>query len=107
MTQDLIKRLRDIAMLESANDVYLAENSAEWEAANALEEQALALDIQAGSIEAVQSANSRLAAKIEALKAERDEYQQAADKMAVEQMWTDRAKVLLETWKDEDVGKNT
>jgi hypothetical protein len=55
----------------------------------------------------VQSANSRLAAKIEALKAERDEYQQAADKMAVEQMWTDRAKVLLETWKDEDVGKNT
>jgi hypothetical protein len=63
MTQDLIKRLREIAMLESANDVYLAENSAEWKAADALDARA---------------------AEIVQLRAERDEYQQAADKMAME-----------------------
>jgi hypothetical protein len=50
-------------MRESIDDLYLAEETAEWKAADALDARA---------------------AEIVQLRAERDEYQQAADKMAME-----------------------
>jgi len=53
------------------------------EAADALEAKALDLDIQAGSIEAVQAANERLSKQIEALQADAERFQYIKDNIRV------------------------
>lgn len=80
-TKELIERLRRIAMLESDNDVYLAENSAEWKAADTIE--ALSAEVERLNFEIERQRNDYRGSF-----AERDQLRASFDELAAAVGWT-------------------